>query len=137
MQRTDDGGPIDQDRLCEALTKSGRPCQGSPVVGHRLCEHHGGPAPGKRGVRLQQLRSPAAFDAVRDLNDRLARHRVRDAIKEAIEHGVDPDYIEKCIEKYRKPGGFTCSAGHRPAIGTAADARRDSVAGADGRASAH
>ena len=102
MQKTDHGHPVDPDRLCESLTKRGRACENPPVVGQRLCADHGGQVAERQAERARIPSALVALDAARDLNDRIEKHRIRDAIKHAIEHGVDPDYIEKCIEKYRK-----------------------------------
>ena len=89
MQKTDHGHPVDPDRLCESLTKRGRACENPPVAGQRLCADHGGQVVERQAERARIPSALVAVDAVRDLNDR-------------IEHSVDPDYIEKCIEKYRK-----------------------------------
>lgn len=54
MQKTDHGQPVDNDRLCEAITKAGSRCQNAPLAGDVLCAFHGGqgrrPAPSPAAV---------------------------------------------------------------------------------------
>ena len=60
MQKTDHGHPIDPDRVCESLTKRGRPCQNPLAVGQRLCSYHGGQVAERLPERARILSSPEA-----------------------------------------------------------------------------